>query len=264
MEDICNFIPSKPNKSSIEYFHFVYETGYKKLRQPFIYWNYYVYLVFKGCGKLKINGKEYDIEKGSLFFTFPEQSYEIKGDDNLTYLYISFNGQGVRELLSEFCIDGNNFHFRGFEHLFEFWMDSIRRINKVNATALTESVFMYTLSFINNTDTKTSDKFESILEYIDSNCSDCNISLKKVADIFFYSEKYLSSLFAKKMNIRFTEYLNEKRIKKAMRLIEGNDKIISEIAAKCGFSDPFYFSKVFKKITGITPTAYIKEKSNES
>ena len=162
MEDICNFIPTKADKGYIDYFHFVYETGYKKLRQPFIYWNYYVYLVFKGKGRLKVQDSEQEIEKGTLFFTFPEQSYEIEGDDDLTYLYISFNGSGVKSILDDFNVSKSNYLFTGFEHLFEFWMNSIRRINKTNAAALTDSVFMYTLSFITDANEKTSDS-ESIL-----------------------------------------------------------------------------------------------------
>lgn len=263
MRDICNFIPAKENKGDIEYFHFVYEANYKKLRQPFMQESYYMYLVFKGRGKLKLKNNEYALSKGTLFFTFPDQIFEIRGTDDLTYLYISFDGYGVDNLLKEFKINKDNFIYYGFEHLFEFWMTSIRRVNKINASTLTESVFMYSLSYINNSKEETPDKFETILNYIDTNCTEHDISIKKLADLFFYNKKYFSSLFTKKMDIKFTEYVNSKRIEKAIKFMENSDMTISEISAKCGFSDPFYFSKVFKKFTGTTPTAYMKESNRK-
>ena len=63
------------------------------------------------------------------------------------------------------------------------------------------------------------------------------------------------------MNIGFSKYLNQLRIKHAYDLISQNMTSVSEIAYNCGFSDSLYFSKVFKKITGISPTEYIKSRS---
>lgn len=267
MDDICNFIPPKPNQGSISYFHFVYETHLCKLKQPFLYANYYVYLIYKGSGQLKIRGQKYMLTPGTLFFTEPYQAHEIKDDGALSYLYISFNGSGVSELLSTSGINSSNFIFPGFSHLFSFWMTSIRRMNSANANTLTESVLMYTLSYINTTENDASaedfDRFERILEYISAHFADASITLRKVADIFFYNEKYLSSLFVKKMGTKFTDYLNQLRIVRAVTLIKNHAKNVAEIAEKCGYHDPFYFSKVFKKQMGITPTAYIKSQKKD-
>ena len=73
-----------------------------------------------------------------------------------------------------------------------------------------------------------------------------------------YNKKYLSALFVKNKNVKFKEYLNSLRINRALELIGDPDLSVSEISEKCGFSDPYYFSKVFKKITGLTPTEYRK------
>lgn len=263
MDDICNFIPPKPNQGSISYFHFVYETHLRKLKQPFLHADYYVYLIYKGSGHLKINGKEYALSPGTLFFTEPYQAHEIIEDEPLSYLYISFNGSGVSSLLSASEIDTSNFLYQDFSHLFSFWMTSIRRINFANANTLTESVLMYTLSYVNteekDTSTDDSDRFERILDYISSHFTAPGITLRKVADIFFYNEKYLSALFVKKTGIKFTDHLNQLRIQHAVTLIKNHSKIVSEIAEKCGYNDPFYFSKIFKKQIGVTPTAFIKE-----
>jgi len=264
MEDICNFLPKNKRSRDIEYYHFVYEASFKKLQQPFFLSKYRAFLVFKGEGVLKMNSRDYKLVPGTLFFVFPKRAFELEGSSNFTYLYITFGGTGVDELLNNFGISEENCVFEGFEHLTDFWMTSIRRVTPSNATALTESVLLYSLSYIGNSEIDSSDtnRFESILSYIKENFTDPTISVKKTADIYFYSEKYLSSLFKKNTGVKFTEYLNELRISYAATLMDEKKLSVSEVALRCGFSDPLYFSKVFKKTIGVTPSEYIKKKTD--
>jgi len=77
--------------------------------------------------------------------------------------------------------------------------------------------------------------------------------------MFFYSKKYLSTLFVNKTSIRFSEYLNRLRLQQAEDMMMQQEMSISEVAAKCGFSNPYYFSKVFKNARGCTPLEYMKQ-----
>ena len=155
--------------------------------------------------------------------------------------------------------------YTGFEHIIDFWADSIKRINQLNANMLSESVLLYTMSFINNkqediTLKQDSDNlFEMIVEYVDGHYKETDMSLKKLTGMFPYSEKYLSFLFKKKMNVGFNKYLNGLRIQYANELIGKNKNSVSEIAALCGYVDPLYFSKVFKRKYGISPMQHIKD-----
>jgi YesN/AraC family two-component response regulator len=54
-------------------------------------------------------------------------------------------------------------------------------------------------------------------------------------------------------------YQNELLIEKAIDMFKKNDGNVSEVSDALGFSNPFYFSRVFKKITGVSPTTYINE-----
>jgi len=262
MEDICNFIPPQKIKSDLDFLHFVYETKIKKLRQPFTHSNFYINIVFKGTAVFKFDDKKFDIKTGDLFFTFPEQKFTIEADNKFTFLYISFNGNGALQLLGCFNINKENCVFTSFNNVIPFWINAIRRINQNNANVLTESVLMYTLSFIDTSSSSNKeykkDTFESILDYINHNYTSNDMSIKKLANIFFYNEKYLSSLFMKKTGVKFSQYLNNLRIQYAITLFKNEKTNISLISNKCGFADQFYFSKVFKKNTGKTPSEYIK------
>ena len=259
MEDICNFLPKKNRSGDIEYYHFVYESNFRKLKQPFFRTWYGAYLVFKGNGVLKANSREYRLSTGDMFFSFPNTPFELDSEGSFTYLYITFDGDGAKPLLDGFGITSDNCVFKGMEQLTQFWMTSIRRVTPINATTLTESVLLYSLSYIGDTKkpSQNQNRFDSILEYVNDNFRDPTLSVKKIADLFFYSEKYLSSLFVKNTGTKFTEYLNDLRISHAITVINKNITV-TEAAQKCGFSDPLYFSKVFKKTTGKSPSEYIK------
>ncbi len=262
MEDICNFLPKQNRSGVIEYYHFVYESNFRKLKQPFFFARYGIYLVFKGSGVLKTKSREYQLSPGTMFFTFPNTSFELNGNNSFTYLYITFNGDGAQPLLNSFGVTTENCVFEGFEQLSDFWMTSIRRVTTLNANTLTESVLFYSLSFIDNTEKpqRSAKRFDSILSYVNENFSDATLSVKKVADLFFYSEKYLSSLFVKNTGVKFTEHLNKLRVSHAIALLREKSGTVSQIAFQCGFSDPMYFSKVFKKVTGVAPSEFIKNK----
>ncbi|MBR2562605.1 MAG: helix-turn-helix transcriptional regulator, partial [Eubacterium sp.] len=67
---------------------------------------------------------------------------------------------------------------------------------------------------------------------------------------------YLSTLFKQVTGQTFKEYLNHVRIQEAQRLLTHTDYPIMEISIACGFSDQSYFTKVFRKYTGLTPRQY--------
>jgi len=262
-KDICNLVPPKGYANGISYYHFVYETEYQRLHQPFLRPCYYMYLIVKGSGTLKVMNKTYPLEVGTIFVTAPYLSHEIEGSDIFTYLYISFDGECVPQLLKSYQIQDRLHIANGYACVIEFWMDSIRRFSTQNANALTESVLMYTLSHIvsnqANIQSTSPDKFQIIIDFLQNHLQNKDLSLKNVADLFFYNEKYFSALFKQNMGINFSQYLNEIRIQHAVDLIRKNDISVAEVAFTCGFSDSMYFSKVFKRIIGKTPSEYKKQ-----
>ena len=85
-----------------------------------------------------------------------------------------------------------------------------------------------------------------------------NIMLTDVAQKVGISAGYLSTLFQKQLSKGFVDYLNEIRIEHACTYLQQNYLKTYEIAYKVGFKDEKYFSKVFKKIKGQSPSEYRK------
>lgn len=96
-------------------------------------------------------------------------------------------------------------------------------------------------------------------EYMKENYAK-DISLSDVAEYLKISVGYLSTLMNQTLKCGFADYLNQIRVERACCYLEQNYLKNYEIAYKVGFNDEKYFSKVFKKIKGISPKEYRMEK----
>ena len=94
------------------------------------------------------------------------------------------------------------------------------------------------------------------MDYIDAHYTDESITLGSVACEVQVSANYLSSVFSQNMKQTFTEYITDKRMDKAKKLLRSTDLATAEIAAQVGYKDPHYFSFVFKKTLGTSPREY--------
>ena len=92
--------------------------------------------------------------------------------------------------------------------------------------------------------------------FIDEHYPDESISLDRVARKVNISPNYFSAMFSQEVGQTFVEYLTNKRIGEAKRMLRQTDKRSSEIAFAVGYKDPHYFSFVFKKVSGCTPSEY--------
>lgn len=86
-----------------------------------------------------------------------------------------------------------------------------------------------------------------------------DIDLQAVASHVGLSTAYLSNLFKKELSVSFVEYLNELRVEKAKLLLLDTPLKSYEIAQRVGFSEHTYFSKVFKKLTGVNPSEFRRQ-----
>jgi len=95
-----------------------------------------------------------------------------------------------------------------------------------------------------------------IEEYVASHIEQNN-SIQEICTAFSISQPYLSKIFRRHKDCSYNEFLASVRIAKAKRLlVMRHDLLISTIASLTGFSDQFYFSRVFKSAVGVTPSEY--------
>lgn len=98
----------------------------------------------------------------------------------------------------------------------------------------------------------------NVKKYINEHIEE-KLTLNKVAGEFNISPNYLSILFSKNNDIGFSDYINQSKIDAAKRMMADGDYKIYEISDRLGFESAFYFSRVFKKMTGVSPRDYINQ-----
>ncbi|QUI24031.1 response regulator [Vallitalea pronyensis] len=101
----------------------------------------------------------------------------------------------------------------------------------------------------------TNESVKEVMYYVGCNYMH-DITLSMVADHIQMNMAYLSHLFKQEVGESFVDYLKHIRIDKAKYLLEHTNESINSVASQVGFYDRRYFSKIFKKLEGINPTAY--------
>ena len=107
------------------------------------------------------------------------------------------------------------------------------------------------------------DIINNAVDYINEHYADEDISLDSVAEEINISANYLSAVFSNKVGLSFVEYVTKKRMAKAKILLRNTSKRSGEIANEIGYKDPRYFSFVFKKNQGCTPSQYRNGETGE-
>lgn len=104
---------------------------------------------------------------------------------------------------------------------------------------------------------------DEVKKYIDKNYADEDLSLNVLASHVNFSPNHLSMVFSQQTGKTFIKYLTDFRMSKAKELLRCTGKRSSEISLEVGYKDPHYFSYLFKKTQGMTPTQYRGGKSQE-
>jgi len=259
---------------------------------------YVLYVIKEGNMYIREDGKEYHLQSGSFFILEPGLLHEGYMKATCDYYYAHFTHSGLKRVINdseamkdleekrrktiisynldvdpptdsityipkEFRIketdfrsilslateiyDARDVHYRnrvstllhGFilnvahEHLVEEWSDK-REINKSEVVA------------------------EKIIKYLNNNYSK-QISSSDISDMFDVNFDYINRVVTKLTGYTVFAYRNIIRINNAKQLIATTDLPFSEIAYYVGIEDRYYFSKLFKKVIGMTPTEYYKK-----
>lgn len=213
-------------------------------------------LVVQGEGALVRQENTVPLTAGDVFVVLRNEVFSIQGE-GLSYCYVTFTGRRAEELLERIGVDPSYCVFHDLDRLSHIWMETIQMADAGNTDLLAESVLLYTLAHLRPNSRPQSDLLMRILSYTDDHLTDAELSLSALARELGYDAKYLSTLFKKRRGVSYTQYLRDLRIRHAIFLMEQGVVSVKNVALLCGFGDALYFSKVFTKVEGISPKAYI-------
>lgn len=257
--NICKFVtPQQIEGLTVSCF--VLETNPEIMNTKKILSAHKMILIIKGEGTFLFDGMKLPFSSNNLIFGFENESFYAEDVNDCEYMYISFQGKRADELLRRFNIHKNNRCFTGFDGLLPLWKESLLRADTQTADLATESMLYYTFSRLSSAVTPQDSLFHKLIEIIEKQFNDPDLSLNSIAQDLSYNQKYLSHLFKMKMGMGFSEYLRTTRIKYAISLLDHGIDSVKNVAFLSGYTDPLYFSTVFKKETGVSPKEYMQNK----
>ena len=234
--------------------------------------SYLCFVVEDGEGTLTYEGKQYDLKVGDVVFIDCRKAYShstgATASERLWSLrWCHFYGPSMPAIYAKYCERGGLPAIRGADgsqyaailtdiYALASSSDYIRdmRINGRLSDLLTllmESSWHYES---HNSAPKKMD-VSLVRSFLDEHYSE-KLSLESVASRFFIDKHYLARLFKERYGVTLVAYLQQVRITHAKRMLRFTDKSIEEIGRECGVGGLKYFSRVFKKLEGVSPSEY--------
>ena len=219
--------------------------------------------VLSGEAEYIFNNKPILAQAGNIIYLAHNSSYSINvTDDNYTFIYMDFIFENDKNIIFEneiYKSKGVLLLEKNFEKLHHFWCfgnysDKIyckSLIYNIYSEIAKSSVSQYVARDRRN-------QIENIAEYISDNLSDNTLNISQLSKMCNISEVHFRRIFSSIYHISPIKFITTVRINKAKELLVTETYNISEIAEMCGFQNHYYFSKIFKSETKMTPAEFRK------
>lgn len=264
------------NKKRNAYEIYMINCGYEDCRPNFMCpphkRTYYIlHYVTKGTGFYEVNGNRFTVNEGDLFFIYPGETVSYYSPDAAhpwSFCWIGFSGSMAYKYFTDTGIKTKTYimplNDRGFLSNIQNCIDyTDANCDSISQYRLT-GYLMNMLEILQNHCIKkkkvqqSSTLADRAVRYVEFNYMN-SIKTKDIAAHLSVDRTYLYRIFQKYMHISPEQYLIQYRIGKAVELMEEKRYSVTEISNFVGIHDVYHFSKMFKKNTGLSPSAYQKQ-----
>lgn len=235
-----------------------------------------LHFVLSGVGYYETKDKIYRLTRNSLFLIYPNSSIKYYPDKKhpWTYTWINFTGSKALKFLGYTTLTFDNpvSSFKSAK-IGNILLRSLHNIKKKNSRNDFRSLYCF-YEVINEiihshpttaiSQKQKDDVITLALNFITQNYSNPDLTLKSLSNYLHLNSSYLSRILKQRTGSTFTDFLTSLRIQNAIKLMESGLPYVNEISRKVGFSDPYYFSKTFKKYAHTSPKFYIQELRNKT
>lgn len=230
--------------------------------------HFLIHYILSGKGVYRVDGREYALGAGDLFIVYPGVpiKYWADAENPWEYAWVGFNGSEADYLLRRTGLSR--------EEPSRHYDDSriaaaLSAITQARGTALYHQARMIgrlyellsLLLELSGDTGRTPEGFDyvgSAVKFIACNYA-ASIDVAAIAQAVGVSRSHLYRVFMKGMGATPNEYLTRFRVSQACGLLRGGALPVGLVANSVGYEDPLYFSRVFKRIMGVSPRAYAKQ-----
>lgn len=231
--------------------------------------SYLFFIVVRGTGVLEYDGVHYDLKGGDCVFVDCRKPYYHETSEDLwTLKWVHFYGPNLHGIYQKYIERGGQpcFHpadLSGYERLLAMLYKIASSSSYIKDMQIYEKLAgLLTLVMeeswnpeLNQRSATKKLDLQSIKEYLDQHYQE-KISLDELSNLFFINKFYLTRIFKEQFGFSVNNYLTQVRITHAKQLLRFSDLSIERVGTLCGLGDANYFSRVFKKVEGMSPGEY--------
>jgi AraC-like DNA-binding protein len=240
---------------------------------PAIRDHFLIHYITKGKGIFQVDGKTYKLKDGDGFLICPNAVtyYEADEEDPWSYFWVGFHGVKAEVYLkyANLTVENPVFEYIKDDFLKDCIEEMIRSQTLKNGREIKQLGLLWLfisrlneVSQLENLSNKEKDGkklyVNKAIEYVNMNYSR-KITVMSLSNYLGLDRSYLYSLFKEYLNISPQEFLIDVRVAKACEFMSNANLSIGDIARSVGYNDQLLFSKMFKKIKGVSPNKYRKE-----
>ena len=213
-----------------------------------------------GSGDLIFPNKTLHYEEDSIAIIPPMISHKNHGTSGFTNIHCVMSDVSLN-LAEPVVISGlTNGHLKNaFNALFYYYSNG--RPENAQLIPIYAQLIIATIETMISGEESFTDIVRRISDTILKNYPDPNFDLNEYLMTFSFSTEYLKRIFKQEMNMTPRQFLTETRLANASKILGMREENvnISQIARQCGYNDPLYFSKLFKRKFGVSPKNYKNE-----
>lgn len=220
--------------------------------------DYHIVYVLEGTLEVTFQSQTHLLTAGYFVLYLPHESQKYMDFPGTRRAWIHFTGHAVPDILEEAQLSGGIYHTAQIASLEKGFIQLISEHNAASPVS-TEKALLLSLLYQLGKATiqlpENSHRLEECAAYLVEHCNE-DLSIHDLAAMSGLSQSRFMYLFRERFGMAPKEYQTNLRIGNAKTLLITTRLPISEIGAMSGYSDPLYFSRVFKKHTGQSPKQY--------
>ena len=228
--------------------------------------DYHILLVTGGEYSVLYHGETYVLYAGDMVIYEPHEEQRYENKPFSSSMWCHFTGTVADEIMTDLGLSTGVFYLEPDAELCDIYSRMIQRWFLPSAKSVANASLIELLHRISTlvrdpVQKHNSDIIFPVLTYINVNYNK-KITLDELAEVSGYSKSRFSHVFSEYMGTTPVKYQNDVRLKMSREMLLSTLQSIGEIALNCGFADQLYFSRLFKKKYGITPTEYRTRNQN--
>lgn len=251
------------------------ETGELKAQKPHVsrrenLSSYLFFTILEGSGTLEYDGNSHALSQGDCVFLDCRKPYShCCSQDLWTLKWVHFYGPNMNGIYKKYAARGGRPCFHPAHP--EDFARTLTELHDIAASAsyirdmkifekLTSLLTLLMEESWNDQKHHSGSRklnLQDVKDYLDQHYQE-KITLENLADLFYINKFYLTRIFKEQFGLSVNNYLQMQRITHAKQLLRFTELTIEKIGLECGMADANYFSRVFKKVEGMTPGEYRK------